>query len=131
MVPESGGRCRWCLCGEAAHCGTVDYFGLGSAPGGVRRVRQDVAGSQRASPGSVGRAGALVEPLAVGLHAVSAARFVVFHTLREFVQSASALGAGEIGADHLVAGAVGFDRFDETFSNLAGGELRGKYLLRP
>jgi (R,R)-butanediol dehydrogenase/meso-butanediol dehydrogenase/diacetyl reductase len=50
------GVCRWCLADEPAHCARVDLFGMGATPGAFAEY---------------GRLGALVEPLAVGLHAVA------------------------------------------------------------
>ncbi len=66
------GRCRWCRAGEPAHCERVDMVGVGGSPGGFAEyVRVEAAGAVAVDE-SVGRAGALVEPLAVGLHTVEA-----------------------------------------------------------
>jgi (R,R)-butanediol dehydrogenase / meso-butanediol dehydrogenase / diacetyl reductase len=68
---SSCGQCRWCLGDEPAHCERVDLFGLGATPGAFAEyVRVSAARTVPLDP-SVGRAGALVEPLAVGLHAVA------------------------------------------------------------
>jgi (R,R)-butanediol dehydrogenase / meso-butanediol dehydrogenase / diacetyl reductase len=65
------GTCRWCLADEPAHCTRVDLFGMGATPGAFAEyVRVAAAQTVPLSP-SVGRLGALVEPLAVGLHTVA------------------------------------------------------------
>ena len=67
------GRCRWCLGGEPTHCETVDRIGVGGSAGAFAEfVRVDAAQSI-ALPHDVGDLGALIEPLAVGLHTVVAA----------------------------------------------------------
>jgi threonine dehydrogenase-like Zn-dependent dehydrogenase len=71
-----------------------------------------------------------IQPIAALMKEVNL-RFVVFYTLQEFLLAARALAAGEIAADQLIAGEIGFDQFDETFSSLADGRLRGKYLVLP
>ena len=73
MPLRACGRCRWCLAGEPAHCERVDLLGLGGSPGAFAEyVRVDPA-TTVALPDSVGDLGALVEPLAVGLHVASVA----------------------------------------------------------
>ena len=68
------GRCRWCLADDAAHCETFDPQGVGGAPGGFAEyVRVDAGSAVRLRP-DVGDFGALVEPLAVGLHTVATGR---------------------------------------------------------
>ncbi|HVX18230.1 MAG TPA: alcohol dehydrogenase catalytic domain-containing protein [Acidimicrobiales bacterium] len=68
------GSCRWCLGGEPAHCEKADLLGLGISAGAFAEyVRVDSALSVPITAG-LGHYGALVEPLAVGLHAVAAAR---------------------------------------------------------
>jgi (R,R)-butanediol dehydrogenase/meso-butanediol dehydrogenase/diacetyl reductase len=70
MPLSSCGQCRWCLGGEPSHCERVDLFGLGGTPGAFAEyVRVSAATSFLLEPG-VGDLGALVEPLAVGLHTV-------------------------------------------------------------
>jgi (R,R)-butanediol dehydrogenase/meso-butanediol dehydrogenase/diacetyl reductase len=64
------GRCRWCLSGEAAHCESVDLFGVGGSAGAFAEYVRVAANASVPLDESVGTAGALVEPLAVGLHAV-------------------------------------------------------------
>jgi (R,R)-butanediol dehydrogenase / meso-butanediol dehydrogenase / diacetyl reductase len=67
------GRCRWCLTGEPAHCEKVDLLGVGGGPGAFAEYVRAPAASAVAIGDGVGDFGALVEPLAVGLHAVVAA----------------------------------------------------------
>src|SRR6185436_366311 len=67
------GRCRWCLADDPAHCVQVDYLGVGGSAGAFAEyVRVD---AHRSVPldDAVGDHGAVVEPLAVGLHTVDAA----------------------------------------------------------
>jgi (R,R)-butanediol dehydrogenase/meso-butanediol dehydrogenase/diacetyl reductase len=66
------GRCRWCLVGEPVHCERVDLIGVGGSPGGFAEYVRVAAAASFALAESVGVAGALVEPLAVGLHTVQA-----------------------------------------------------------
>jgi (R,R)-butanediol dehydrogenase/meso-butanediol dehydrogenase/diacetyl reductase len=70
---RSCGRCRWCAGGEPAHCERADLLGLGG-PGGAfaEYVRVGAATSVALSAGT-GPYGALVEPLAVGLHSAASA----------------------------------------------------------
>jgi len=68
------GRCLACLAGEPAHCVQGDMVGVGGSPGGfaeyVRVDQRETVGL----PDTIDPAlGALVEPLAVGLHAVERA----------------------------------------------------------
>src|SRR5687767_2324336 len=64
------GQCRWCLADEPAHCTKIDYQGVGGSPGAFAEyVRVAAASTVRLADG-VGQFGALVEPLAVGLHTV-------------------------------------------------------------
>src|SRR4051794_36541951 len=68
------GHCLACLAGEPAHCEQADYVGVGGSPGAfaeyVRVDQRETVGI----PESIDPAlGALVEPLAVGLHAVERA----------------------------------------------------------
>ena len=66
------GQCRWCLADEPAHCEKVDYQGVGGAAGAFAEcVRVNAASAVRLADG-IGEFGALVEPLAVGLHTVAA-----------------------------------------------------------
>ena len=67
------GQCRWCLADEPAHCEKVDYQGVGGSAGAYAEyVRVSATGTVPLADG-IGEFGALVEPLAVGLHAVAAA----------------------------------------------------------
>ena len=85
------GQCRWCLADEPAHCTKVDYQGVGGSPGAFAEyVRVDGASTVRLADG-VGQFGALVEPLAVGLHTVIAA------DLREG-DRVLVIGGGNVGA---------------------------------
>jgi (R,R)-butanediol dehydrogenase/meso-butanediol dehydrogenase/diacetyl reductase len=69
---RSCGRCRWCVSGQHAHCERVDPLGVGGSAGAFAEfVRVDPA-LTIALPSGIGSRGSLVEPLAVGLHAVHA-----------------------------------------------------------
>jgi 2-desacetyl-2-hydroxyethyl bacteriochlorophyllide A dehydrogenase len=69
------GRCVPCLTGDVAHCPTVDMIGVGGSSGGYSEFVRVSAREAFALPEGVGTdIGALVEPLAVGLHAVERAR---------------------------------------------------------
>jgi (R,R)-butanediol dehydrogenase/meso-butanediol dehydrogenase/diacetyl reductase len=68
------GNCLACFAGEPAHCERADFVGVGGSPGGfaeyVRVHQRETVGL----PESIDPAlGALVEPLAVGMHAVERA----------------------------------------------------------
>jgi (R,R)-butanediol dehydrogenase / meso-butanediol dehydrogenase / diacetyl reductase len=68
------GHCLACLAGEPAHCEQADMVGVGGSPGGFAEYvrvdqRETVALPETVDP----ELGALVEPLAVGLHAVERA----------------------------------------------------------
>ncbi len=67
------GTCRWCQQGEQAHCERVDLLGLGGMAGGFAELVRVGSATSSRLPGGLGDVGALVEPLAVGLHAVNAA----------------------------------------------------------
>ena len=68
------GRCLACLAGEPAHCEQADMVGVGGSPGGfaeyVRVDQRETVGLPEHIDHTLG---ALVEPLAVGLHAVERA----------------------------------------------------------
>jgi (R,R)-butanediol dehydrogenase/meso-butanediol dehydrogenase/diacetyl reductase len=67
------GRCRWCLVDEPAHCVSFDPQGVGGSPGAfAEQVRVSTSSAVRLGDG-LGELGALVEPLAVGLHIIEAA----------------------------------------------------------
>src|SRR5207249_4782451 len=68
------GRCLACIAGEPAHCEQADYVGVGGSPGAFAEYvrvhqRETVELPESIRPSL----GALVEPLAVGLHAVERA----------------------------------------------------------
>jgi len=65
------GRCKWCQAGEVAHCERADLIGVGGSAGGFSEMVRVDASETVALPASVAEFGALVEPLAVGLHAVA------------------------------------------------------------
>ncbi len=88
---RSCGVCRWCLSGEPGHCEKIDPFGLGGSPGGFAEYVRVAAVMSVALQMELGAYGALVEPLAVGLHAVAAA------DLRP-EQRVLVIGAGNVGA---------------------------------
>jgi 2-desacetyl-2-hydroxyethyl bacteriochlorophyllide A dehydrogenase len=67
------GQCKWCLADEPAHCEKVDYQGVGGSAGAFAEfVRVGAPGAVKLADG-IAEYGALVEPLAVGLHTVAAA----------------------------------------------------------
>ena len=68
------GHCRWCLADDAAHCETFDPQGVGGSPGAFAEFIRVDAGSAVPLRDDVGEFGALVEPLAVGLHTVVTGR---------------------------------------------------------
>jgi (R,R)-butanediol dehydrogenase/meso-butanediol dehydrogenase/diacetyl reductase len=91
MPLRSCGRCRWCLTGEVAHCETVDYTGLGGTPGAFAEFVKVSGALTFGLPAELGPVGALVEPLAVGLHAVAAADLAPS-------SSVLVLGGGTVGS---------------------------------
>jgi (R,R)-butanediol dehydrogenase / meso-butanediol dehydrogenase / diacetyl reductase len=100
------GRCRWCLGGEPMHCESVDMIGVGGSAGGFAEyVRVSAAGSHRLGE-NIGAAGALAEPLAVGLHTVRAGevrpgdRVLIIGGGN--VGAAVAMWAGRLGAGEIV-----------------------------
>lgn len=101
MPLSSCGRCRACLAGDVAHCEAVVYQGLGAMAGGFAEYAAVSAATTFLLPKDVGEHGALVEPLAVGLHAVTTAR------LRP-EESVLIIGGGAVGSNVLVwAGRLG------------------------
>ena len=65
------GRCLACLAGEPAHCEQIDMVGVGGSPGAFAEyVRVDSRETVGLPDSLDPDLGALVEPLAVGLHAV-------------------------------------------------------------
>ena len=68
------GRCLACVAGEPAHCEQADLVGVGGSAGGFAEYVRVHQRETVALPDSLEPAlGALVEPLAVGLHAVERA----------------------------------------------------------
>jgi (R,R)-butanediol dehydrogenase / meso-butanediol dehydrogenase / diacetyl reductase len=85
------GRCLACLAGEPAHCEQADLVGVGGSPGAFAEyvrvdTRETVALPESLDP----VLGALVEPLAVGLHAVE-------QSLPRAGDRALVIGAGPVG----------------------------------
>ncbi len=85
------GHCLACLAGEPAHCEQADMVGVGGSPGGFAEFvrvdqRETVALPEALDPAL----GALVEPLAVGLHAVERAHI-------RSGDSVLVVGAGPVG----------------------------------
>ena len=70
---RSCGTCRWCLTGEPAHCERTDLLGLGRSAGAFAEYVRVAAPTSVHVPSVLERYAALVEPLAVGLHAVATA----------------------------------------------------------
>jgi len=65
------GTCAACLAGDGTRCASIRATGLGGVPGAYAQYVRVGALESLRLPDSVGwREGALVEPLAVGLHAV-------------------------------------------------------------
>ncbi len=91
-IPAIGcGHCRDCLAGDVMRCSEVEITGLGQVPGAYAQfVRVGSNEALRLPEGVDFRLGALVEPLAVGLHAVKAAGLAPG-------QEVLVLGAGPIG----------------------------------
>jgi len=73
MPLRSCGRCRWCLADDPAHCPSFDPQGVGGSPGAFAELIRVAASSTVRLGDALGALGALVEPLAVGLHTVAAA----------------------------------------------------------
>lgn len=84
------GACRWCLADEPAHCARVDLFGMGATPGAFAEyVRVSAKQTVPLDP-AIGRLGALIEPLAVGLHTAEVGRV-------RPGDKALVIGAGNVG----------------------------------
>ena len=71
MPLSSCGRCRWCLGDEPAHCEQVDVYGLGGSAGAFAEFVRVSAATAVPLEDDLGDFGALVEPLAVGLHSAA------------------------------------------------------------
>jgi (R,R)-butanediol dehydrogenase/meso-butanediol dehydrogenase/diacetyl reductase len=91
-VPGIGcGSCSDCLSGDVMHCAALEITGLGQLPGAYAQYVRVGSNESVRLPESVDfPLGALVEPLAVGLHAVKAAAL-------EPGQDVLVMGAGPIG----------------------------------
>lgn len=101
------GHCHPCLSGIGYRCEKVRYSGLGDLPGAYAEfARVGAAEALRLPPGVDYRLGALVEPLAVGLHGVHAARIAPGE--RVLVMGAGPIGlaatlwARHFGAQHVI-----------------------------
>ena len=85
------GKCLACLSGKGLRCATGKGIGLGASPGGYAEyIRVGGYESFRLPEQVDYQAGAMVEPLAVGLHAVNVARL-------QPGDSVLVMGAGPIG----------------------------------
>jgi (R,R)-butanediol dehydrogenase/meso-butanediol dehydrogenase/diacetyl reductase len=92
----SCGHCRRCRSGLGAYCEAQRALGLGAAPGAFAEYVAVAAHETLRLPAEIGAdAGALVEPLAVALHAVRVARV-------RAGDSCLVLGAGPIGLGALI-----------------------------
>jgi len=91
LPARSCGRCERCRSGLGAYCQNQRTLGLGDAPGAYAELVEIAPHDAVRLPASVEDAqGALVEPLAVGLHAVNVARI-------RAGESVLVIGAGPIG----------------------------------
>jgi 2-desacetyl-2-hydroxyethyl bacteriochlorophyllide A dehydrogenase len=70
MPLGSCGHCRWCHADLPAHCEHADRIGVGGGPGAFAEYVRVPTAAAVALHDQTGHAGALVEPLAVGLHTV-------------------------------------------------------------
>src|SRR5882672_6810401 len=85
------GKCRACLDGDIVACATLRTVGLGQIPGAYSQYVLTGGNESLRLPAGVSfREGALVEALAVGLHAVNQARLVPGERVM-------VIGAGPIG----------------------------------
>lgn len=91
-IPGIGcGACAACLSGDVMHCPELVITGLGQLPGAYAQYLRVGSNEAVALPEAIDfRLGALVEPLAVGLHAVNAAGLAPG-------QEVMVIGAGPIG----------------------------------
>ena len=98
VVPFTAcGRCRYCEEGSHLYCDAAEGYGLGHRPGGLAPRLNVPERNLHVLPDSVGlEHGALVEPLAVGYHAVRDSGI-------RAGQSAVVMGAGPIGIAVLLA----------------------------
>ena len=92
----SCGVCAWCKRDDAMHCSKLLSLGLGQLPGAYAEFVVCSAASLLRLPANVSsRAGALVEPLSVGLHGVN-------HAKIEPGMGVVVMGAGPIGLSTLL-----------------------------
>ena len=101
------GHCQPCLAGRGYRCATVRYTGLGDLPGAYAEyLRIGASEALLLPPGVDWRLGALVEPLAVGLHAVHVARIAPGERVLIMgagpIGLAAAMWARHYGAQHVV-----------------------------
>jgi threonine dehydrogenase-like Zn-dependent dehydrogenase len=90
------GECAWCKRDDAMHCTKLLSLGLGQLPGAYAEFVACSAASLLKLPANVSsRAGALVEPLSVGLHGVN-------HSKIEPGMGVVVMGAGPIGLSTLI-----------------------------
>ncbi len=90
------GVCAWCQRDDAMHCSKLRSLGLGQLPGAYAEFVACSAASLLKLPANVSsRAGALVEPLSVGLHGVN-------HSSIEPGMGVIVMGAGPIGLSTLI-----------------------------
>jgi (R,R)-butanediol dehydrogenase/meso-butanediol dehydrogenase/diacetyl reductase len=90
------GECVWCKRDDAMHCSQLRSLGLGQLPGAYAEFVVCGAASLLKLPANVSsRAGALVEPLSVGLHGVN-------HSTIEPGMGVVVMGAGPIGLSTLI-----------------------------
>ena len=99
------GVCAWCKRDDAMHCSKLLSLGLGQLPGAYAEYVACSAASLLRLPANVSsRAGALVEPLSVGLHGVNQSTI-------EPGMGVVVMGAGPIGLSTLLwAKAKGAER---------------------
>jgi len=92
----SCGVCDWCKRDDSMHCSKQRSLGLGQLPGAYAEFVACSAANLLRLPANVGsRAGALVEPLSVGLHGVN-------HASIEPGMGVVVMGAGPIGLSTLI-----------------------------
>jgi 2-desacetyl-2-hydroxyethyl bacteriochlorophyllide A dehydrogenase len=109
------GSCAACLMGQGHRCASVQYLGMGSVTGGYAEYVRVGGMEALALPDGVSwEAGAMVEPLAVGLHAVEAARLqpgdAVLIVGAGPVGLSVALWCRQFGARHVIVSDLSPDR---------------------
>ena len=101
------GHCQACLAGRGHRCAQVRTLGLGQEPGAYAEfVRVGRSDALHLPPGVDWQLGALVEPLAVALHAVQVARLAPGENVLVMgagpIGLATALWCRHFGAQHVV-----------------------------